>query len=77
MKMVAARAGLSEPLDGDRVRLATSAVASDPDVQSDPRCVEVPFFVAPEKGARRAVSQLYLQRHGRRLIAGGNDAGDD
>jgi hypothetical protein len=47
MKIVAGRAGLSEPLDGDRVEADNSAVAGDPDNQSGPRCVEVPFFVAP------------------------------
>jgi hypothetical protein len=41
------RAGLSEPLHGDRVEAGNSAVASDPEKQSGPRCVEVSFFVAP------------------------------
>ena len=50
MKMVAVRAGLSEPLTVIVLRLGTSSVASDPDVQSGPRCVEVPFFVAPGNG---------------------------
>src|SRR4051795_11762557 len=45
--MVALRAGLAEPLDGDRVEAGKSAVACDPDKQSGPRCAEVPFFVAP------------------------------
>jgi hypothetical protein len=31
---------------GDRVEADDSAVALDPDKQSGPRCVEVPFFVA-------------------------------
>src|SRR3954453_14917439 len=47
VKMVALRAGLAEPLDGDRVEAGKSAVACDPDQQSGPRCAEVPFFVAP------------------------------
>jgi hypothetical protein len=45
--MLATRAGLSEPLNGDRVEAGKSAVADDPEWQSGPRCVEVPFFVAP------------------------------
>jgi hypothetical protein len=32
------------------LRLKTSAVACDPDRQSGPRCIEVPFFVAPGNG---------------------------
>src|SRR3954453_16434805 len=47
VKMVALRAGLAEPLDGDRVEAGKSALACDPDQQSGPRCAEVPFFVAP------------------------------
>src|SRR3954468_541483 len=38
VKMVALRAGLAEPLDGDRVEAGKSAVACDPDQQSGPRC---------------------------------------
>ncbi len=34
----------------DRVEADISAVASDPDKQSGPRCIEVPFFVAPGNG---------------------------
>jgi hypothetical protein len=50
MKMVlAARADLSEPSHGDRVRL-TSLRWSNPDKQSGPRCIEAPFFVALGNG---------------------------
>ena len=45
--MVAARAGLSEPHDGDRVEAEPFSVATDPVTESGPRCAEVPFFVAP------------------------------
>jgi hypothetical protein len=34
----------------DRIEADISAVASDPDKQSGPRCIEVPFFVAPGNG---------------------------
>jgi hypothetical protein len=46
MKMLAARAGLSEPQLGDRAEADKSAMVRNPDKQSSPRCVEVPFFVA-------------------------------
>ena len=46
MKMVAVRAGLSEPITVIVLRLGTSLVASDPISSPDPRCVEVPFLVA-------------------------------
>ena len=71
-------------------------MARDPDKQSGPRCVEVPFLVALGNGegmvalgngearmvalgngeARMAVSRTYLQRHGRLLTEGGDDASD-
>jgi hypothetical protein len=35
---------------GDRVEADISAVACDPDKQSGPRCIEVPFFVALGNG---------------------------
>ncbi|MGB9245487.1 MAG: hypothetical protein WCC03_19220, partial [Candidatus Acidiferrales bacterium] len=55
----------------DRVEADISAVASDPDKQSGPRCIEAPFFVAPGKrGARMAVSRPYLRRRGRPLTEG-------
>ncbi len=47
---MAAWAGLSESLQGDRGEADISAVACDPDKQSGPRCIEVPFFVAPGNG---------------------------
>ena len=50
LKMVAARAGLSEPWIGDRVEADSFWVAFDPDKQSGPRCIEVLFFVAPGNG---------------------------
>src|SRR3954469_16416748 len=50
LKMMAAQAGLSEPGIGDRVEAGTFWVAFDPDKQSGPRCIEVPFFVAPGNG---------------------------
>jgi len=31
---------------GDRARLIKTAVARNPDWESGPRCIEVPFFVA-------------------------------
>ena len=47
MKMLAARAGLSEPQRmGDRAEADKSAVVRNPDKQSGLGCVEVPFFVA-------------------------------
>ena len=50
VKMVAAQAGLSELPIGDRVEAEAFWVASDPDKQSGPRCIEVLFFVAPGNG---------------------------
>ena len=51
MKMVAARADLSESWQRAAVlRLTDSAVVRDPDKQSGPRCIEVPFFVALRNG---------------------------
>ena len=48
---VAARADLSESWQRAAVlRLTDSAVVRDPDKQSGPRCVEVPFFVALGNG---------------------------
>jgi hypothetical protein len=35
---------------GDRARLIKTAVARNPDWESGPRCIEVPFFVAPGNG---------------------------
>ena len=43
---VAARAGLSEPRDGRSCEADKTAVARNPDWESGPRCIEVPFFVA-------------------------------
>ncbi len=48
--MVAAPAGLPEPWIGDRVEAEAFWVASDPDKQSGPRCIEVLFFVALGNG---------------------------
>jgi hypothetical protein len=50
LKMVTARAGLSEFPIGDRVETDAFWVAFDPDKQSGPRCIEVLFFVAPGNG---------------------------
>jgi hypothetical protein len=50
MKIVAARARLSESEIGDRVEADPFWVAFDPDKQSGPRCMEVLFFVAPGNG---------------------------
>jgi hypothetical protein len=35
---------------GDRAEADKTAVACDPEWQSGPRCIEVPFFVAPGNG---------------------------
>src|SRR5271166_4303526 len=35
---------------GDRAEADETAVACDPENQSGPRCIEVPFFVAPGNG---------------------------
>jgi hypothetical protein len=44
------RAGIVETATGDRVEADYLSVAPDPDVQSGPRRVEVPRFVAPGNG---------------------------
>src|SRR3954469_15940014 len=78
VKMVALRAGLAEPLDGDRVEAGKSAVACDPDQQSGPRCAEVPFFVAP--GTREHAWQCLERTCGATIACsdrGGEHAGDD
>src|SRR3954447_22832105 len=71
VKMVALRAGLAEPLDGDRVEAGKSAVACDPDKQSGPRCAEVPFFVAPgtRESTRGSVSNVPVAPRSPVLIA--------
>src|SRR4051812_48259879 len=78
VKMVALRAGLAEPLDGDRVEAGKSAVACDPDKQSGPRCAEVPFFVAP--GTREHAWQCLERTCGATIACSdrkGEHAGDD
>src|SRR6516162_877068 len=57
-------------------RLKISAVVCNPDKQSGPRRIEVPFFVAPGNGSTRGSVSKYLRRRGRLLMAGGDDAGD-
>jgi hypothetical protein len=50
MKMVVARADLSEPTQRRSCEADITAVACDPDWQPGPRCIEAPFFVAPGNG---------------------------
>ena len=47
---IAVRAGMMEPSTGDRVEADYLLAVSDPDVQSGPRRVEVPRFVASGNG---------------------------
>src|SRR5689334_14533697 len=47
---------------GDRREAGSSAVVSDPDPQSGPRCLEVPLFVAPGKPGEHAWQYLARTR---------------
>src|SRR5215472_17928252 len=47
---IAVRAGMMEPSRGDRVEADYLLAVSDPDVQSGPRRVDVPRFVASGNG---------------------------
>jgi hypothetical protein len=51
MKMVVARADLSEPTQRRSREADITAVACDPDWQSGPAAIEAPFFVAPGNGS--------------------------
>src|SRR3954451_25066207 len=70
VKMVALRAGLAEPLDGDRVEAGKSAVACDPDKQSGPRCAEVHSLLPLGPGSTRgSVSNVPVAPRSPVLIA--------
>src|SRR5271166_1659112 len=76
VKMVAGRAVLSEPWRGDRAEADFPCGGCRPRLSVRPAPHRGTILCRPRKrGARVAVSRMYLRRHGRLLMEGGENAG--